>query len=81
MNRIVRHSEEAILPDTASSADDPVARFARGEMGRREAMRALGIGYGALIDRLAARGLPLPELPAAEIERMAGTVADLLDPA
>ncbi len=65
-------------PAPGQSADDPVARFARGDIGRRQAMAALGIGYGALIDRVAERGLSLPELPPADIDRMADEVCRLL---
>jgi hypothetical protein len=38
-------------------------------------MRALGVDYGALIDLMAARGLPLPELPPEETDAMAETFA------
>lgn len=59
---------------------DPLLRFARGEIDRTRAMSLLGdIGYGELLDRLAARGLTPPELPSDEVERMAQDVVRLLD--
>lgn len=78
MNRLAPKSRlrtDAVL----ATEDDAVARFARGDIGRRQAMHALGIGYGELLDRLSERGLPLPELPAADVDRMASDVVRLLD--
>lgn len=60
---------------------DALLAFSRGEIGRQRAMDALGIGYGELLDRLAERRLPLPQLPEAEVERMAGVMLDVLDQA
>lgn len=63
-------SLDDVQPRTAN-ADDPVARFCKGEIGRQEAMRALGVPYSRLIDLAAARGLPLPLLPDQETDAMA----------
>lgn len=60
-------------------APDPVAPFARVEIGRQRAMAALGdIGYGELIDKAAERGLALSSLPADEFDRMANDFVRLL---
>jgi hypothetical protein len=58
---------------------DPVVLFSRGDISRKQAMRALGgISYGELIDMIAVRGLSLPELPPEDVDRMANDVVDLL---
>jgi hypothetical protein len=58
-------------PRSPGEGHDPLARFSRGELGRVEAMRALGVDHGTLLLRLGERGLPLPSLPPDEIDRMA----------
>ena len=58
-------------PAAAGDADDPVTAFVAGRISRPEAMRRLGLDYGRLIERVAARGLELPRLPEAETEAMA----------
>lgn len=60
---------------------DALLAFSQGEIGRQRAMDALGIGYGELLDRLAERRLPLPQLPRAEVDRMADVMIELLDQA
>lgn len=71
------------VDDRARLGDaDAVVRFAHGEIGRKEAMRALGdVPYGVLIDRVGALGLTLPALSEDELDRMADTVVRLLDDA
>jgi len=44
-------------------------------------MDALGIGYGELLDQLAEHRLPLPQLPKADVDRMAEIMLGLLDQA
>lgn len=56
-----------------ASSTDPLASYAAGAMGRREAMAALGVGYRGLLEALARRGLQVPVLPDPEIRRMADT--------
>ena len=65
----------------ARDTDDPVRTFSQGVTSRQCAMDLLGIGYGELLDQLASRGLPLPQLPRAEVERMADVMLGLLDQA
>ena len=61
----------------ARGIGDPLLAFSRGEIGRRRAMGALGIGYGESLDRLAERRLPLPQLPEAELDRMVAVMLDV----
>lgn len=63
----------------AHDIGDPVLAFSRGEIGRQRAMDALGIGYGELLDRMAERRLPLPQLPKVELDRMAAVMLDVLE--
>lgn len=64
---------------TGAGAEDAVLRFSRGEISRKRAMALLGdISYSELLDRLAAQGLALPRMPAAELERMTQDVERLL---
>lgn len=63
-----------------SHADDPVARFSRGEISRKDAMRLLGdISYSELLDRIADRKLPLPRLPEADAKQQSEEIGRLLD--
>jgi hypothetical protein len=57
---------------------DDVQRFADGDISRVQAMRALGIGYGELLDRAASRALPLPKVDDAEAEKMADIIVTLM---
>lgn len=66
-------------PRPTRGIGDPLLAFSRGEIGRRRAMDALGIGYGELLDRLAERRLPLPHLPQAELDRMVAVMLDVLE--
>lgn len=52
-------------------ATDPLSAYSAGLLGRQEAMAALGVGYGDLLEGLASRGLPVPVLPDPEVRRMA----------
>jgi hypothetical protein len=63
------------------SENDPVARFAHGEISRKQAMRALGVTYSGLIDLTVARGLSLPRVSDDDAERAANKVVELLDAA
>lgn len=60
---------------------DAVRAFSQGVISRQRAMDLLDIDYGELLDQLAIRGLPLPQLPKAEVERMADVMLGLLDQA
>lgn len=57
---------------------DHVLLFSNGGISRTQAMRRLGIGYSELLDRTAARELPLPRVCDVEAERMADTLVALL---
>jgi hypothetical protein len=74
ISRIVREHLRELTEGSAQAdpaRDDPVSAFAAMRIGRQEAMRLLGIDYGRLLDRLAARGLDLPRLPDEETSAMA----------
>lgn len=58
---------------------DHVLLFSNGDISRTQAMRRLGIGYSELLDRTAARELPLPRVSDAEAEEMADTLVALLE--
>jgi hypothetical protein len=77
---IIQRSDVPVEVQGQSSAMDPVLRFVRGEISRKQAMISLGgIGYGALIDQVAERGLQLPSLSDVELDRMADDLIRLLD--
>ena len=79
MTAVQRRPDALPAPSQQSPISDPVLRFARGEISRRQAMAELGdIGYSALIDKVVERGLKLPSLPDEELERMARDMAGLL---
>lgn len=61
------------------AAADYALLFSNGDISRTQAMRRLGIGYSELLDRTAARNLPLPRVNDGEAERMADTLVALLD--
>lgn len=68
-------------PKPLSAPADPLERFSRGAIGRKDAMSALGVEYGALFDLLVERGLSLPTLPDDELERMVEDMNRVLDEA
>lgn len=75
---IIQRSD-AVEIHRQSHAPDPVSRFVRGEISRKQAMADLGgITYGALIDRVVERGLRLPTLPDTELDHMADDLVRLL---
>jgi hypothetical protein len=77
---VIQPSDAALERNRQSQVTDPVARFARGDISRKQAMAELGgISYGCLIDRVVERGLTLPSLPDAELERMAADLVCLLN--
>ena len=61
------------------AAPDHVLLFSNGDISRTQAMRRLGIGYSELLDRIAARKLPLPRVGDAQAEKMADTLVALLE--
>ncbi len=76
ISRIVRQHLAELVGQQARLADDDVlARFAQDRIGRQEAMRALGVDYGTLLELLAARGLALPRVPDQQADAMAATFA------
>jgi hypothetical protein len=78
MNVVRRPDGTAAIPDAATAAEI-LARFSRGEMGRHDAMEALGdISYYELLDRMAEARLPLFSLPPEQLKVMADKVAELL---
>ncbi len=83
ISKIVREhlAEVTGLRPRPERSEDPLVRYARDEIGRKEAMEALDVGYGTLLDLMAERGLPLPELPPQETDAMALTFEQTLDAA
>lgn len=78
MNVVRRPGDTAVIPD-ATTAAEILARFSRGEIGRKAAMWALGdISYSELLDRMAEARLPLFSLPPEQLKAMADRVAELL---
>ena len=63
----------------ARDTDDAVRAFSQGVISRQRAMDLLDTDYGELLDQIASRGLPLPQLPKAEVERMVDIMLGLLD--
>jgi hypothetical protein len=77
---VIQWPNASIEPNRQSQLTDPIVRFVRGEISRRQAMAELGdISYGALSDKVANRGLALPTLPDDELDRMAEDLIRLLD--
>ena len=72
ISKIVRdHLREVTgLESLPATSGDPLVLFSRDELGRREAMAALGVDYGTLLRRMQERGLPLPVLAPKELEAM-----------
>ncbi|MGH6914609.1 MAG: DUF6364 family protein [Geminicoccales bacterium] len=76
ISRIVRqHLAEVTGLQPRPEDDDVLARYARDQIGRHEAMRALGVDYGTLLELMAERGLAVPRVPDQEAEAMARTFA------
>ena len=76
ISRIVReHLAEVTGLRPRPEDDDVLARYARNEIGRHEALRALGVDYGTLLELMAERGLAIPRVPDEEAEAMARTLA------
>lgn len=80
MTAIVREHLERVTgyKETEARADDPLLAFSEGRTSKEAAIRALGLrDYAQLLICLGERGLPLPKLPAHEVEAMADTFARL----
>jgi hypothetical protein len=76
LSRIVReHLAEVTGLRPRAEDDDALTRYARDEIGRHEAMRALGVDYGTLLDLMAERDLSIPRVPEQDAEAMARTFA------
>ena len=73
MNELSRIDDTALQPHATLQA------FSLGSISRQRAMDLLDVGYGELLERLAEAKLKLPHLPAAEIDRMADMMNELLD--
>lgn len=81
ISQLVRDHLAALTGYEQETSADPLLDFSRGRVGRKEAMRRLGLTYFELLDRLAERALPLPALPEKEIEQMARDMNRMLDQA
>ncbi len=83
ISRIVREhlAEITGFGPRPSTSGDPLVRFSRDDIGRKEAMAALGVDYGALIGMMAERRLPLPELPKKETDAMAAAFERIMQDA
>lgn len=78
ISRIVREHLAALTGlQSRPQGDDALARYARDEIGCHEAMRALDVDYGTLLDRMARRGLSVPRVPDEQAEAMARTFAQI----
>ncbi|MEW6451350.1 MAG: hypothetical protein AB1490_11900 [Pseudomonadota bacterium] len=79
LTAIIREHLEAITASPpATSADDPLAAFSNGRMSKDEAVKLLGLrDYSDLLIKLGEADLPLPRLPAHEIENQATTFAKI----
>ena len=80
MTALVREHLERVTgyKPPQAQADDPLVAFSAGRMSKEAAIRALGLrDYAQLLIRLGEQNLPLPKLPAHEVEAMADTFARL----
>lgn len=78
MTALVREHLERVTGyrEQQAQADDPLVAFSEGRMARAAAIRALGLrDYAQLLIRLGEHDLPLPKLPAHEVEAMADSFA------
>ena len=77
ISRIVHQRlAELVGREPRPAGDDVLARFARDQIGRHAATRALG-DYGTLLELMAQRGLALPRVPEQQAEAMAATFAEV----
>lgn len=80
MTALVREHLERVTGrgEEQSIADEPLVAFSKGRMTKEAAIRALGLrDYAQLLVSLGQRDLPLPKLPAHEVEAMADTFVRL----
>nr|WP_316655655.1 hypothetical protein [uncultured Gellertiella sp.] len=79
MTALVREHLEAITePERNISDEDPLLAYSKGLVSRRDAVRRLGLrDYADLLVALGDADLPLPLLPAHEVENQAATFAKL----
>jgi plasmid stability protein len=79
LTAIVReHLEAVTAKDGETRSEDPLLAFSRGRLTKDEAIKALGLrDYTELLVSLGDADLPLPVLPAHEIENQATTFARL----
>ena len=77
LTAIVRdHLEAVTLDDKLGAAEDPLMAFSQGRMTKEQAVKDLGLrDYAELLVRLGEADLPLPGLPAHEIQNQATTFA------
>lgn len=78
LSRIVReHLAEVTGLQPRAEDDDILARYAHDEIGRHEALRALDVDYGTLLEMMAIRGLSVPRVPDREAAGMARAFAQV----
>jgi plasmid stability protein len=77
LTAIVRdHLEAVTVDDKLGAAEDPLMAFSQGRMTKEQAVKDLGLrDYAELLVRLGEADLPLPGLPAHEIQNQATTFA------
>jgi plasmid stability protein len=77
LTAIIREHLEAIATDELDThPEDPLLAFSQGRISRTQAVAALGLrDYAELLIALGEADLPLPKLPAHEIENQAATFA------
>lgn len=80
MTALIRDHLERVTgyKDPQAPSNNPLVAFSEGRMSKEAAIRALGLrDYAQLLIRLGEHGLPLPKLPAHEVEAMADSFARL----
>ena len=81
MTALVREHLERVTGyrEEQARTNDPLVAFSGGRMAKEAAIRALGLrDYAQLLVSLGERNLPLPKLPAHELEAMTDTFVGLL---
>ena len=81
ISKLVRDHLAELTGHGTGTSGDALEDFSRGLIGRKDAMRMLGVTYFELLDMLAKRGLKLPTLPNGELQQMARGMNRLLDEA
>ena len=79
ISKLVRDYLSELTGFSVGPTGDPLWDFSKGFIGRKDAMRMMGVSYFELLDLLAEKGLKLPSLPDKEISQMAQDMNRILD--